>query len=119
MATHDAASARIEPGTVERVRDFSHQSPTCTDGQARICVQRYDIAYSGRYGWFSTVDCQKRGVQCAAQQSIEFVKLAALAFPSDPLAFPVVPDTAPVQKQKARAAFRAAVVLVQSRDSCC
>src|SRR6185437_13497382 len=61
---------------------------------------------------------QERGIGCAAQQAVELVQLAALAFPSHPAALARVPDAAAVEEQEARAsAERDAVALIEARDA--
>ena len=54
----------------------------------------------------------------AAQQLVQFLELAALAFPSHPAFLPVAPDAATMQQQEAVACRARAVKMVQPRDAC-
>ena len=63
------------------------------------------------------VDWQERRVGGAAKQPIEFVQLAALALPADPLSFAFVPDAPAMQEKEARAVVGRPVALVQPRNS--
>jgi len=54
----------------------------------------------------------------AAQQLVQFLELAALAFPPHPPFLPVAPDSATMQQQEAVACGAGAVKTVQPRDAC-
>ncbi len=56
---------------------------------------------------------QKAGVGRAAQQPVQFMQLAALAFPADPARFAGVPDPLAVQQQEAVAAGRRAIAPIE------
>ena len=54
----------------------------------------------------------------AAQQAIQLVQLAALAFLSDPLALSFVPESAAVEQQETSAFRGRSVTLIQALDAC-
>ena len=61
---------------------------------------------------------QEGRVGRAAQQLVQFLELAALAFPSHPPFLPVAPDPATMQQQEAIACSARAVKTVQALDAC-
>ena len=56
---------------------------------------------------------QKTGVGRATQQPVQFMQLAALAFPTDPSCFACVPEPLAVKQQEAVATRRRAVALIE------
>ena len=62
---------------------------------------------------------RKAGVGRAAQQPVQLVQLAALAFPADPPRFACVPDPPAMEQQEAVAAGRRAIALVEPGDAGC
>src|SRR5579871_6972593 len=117
MSPNDTASMYIELRAVERVRHLSHQPSCCSNRQTGVRVQCYDVAHARRHLRHAVCARDKRSVCRAAQQSIELVKLAALALPSDPLVLTGVPHSVPMEEQKALARLRRTMALVQSRNA--
>ena len=73
VALHNKTAMRVEAGAVERVRDLSHKAPSGSNRQARIGIQRYDIADAGGKPRRSAIERDKRRIGVSAKQSIELV----------------------------------------------
>ncbi len=117
VALDDAAAGRRQPRRVQRVRHLADQAPGGASWQARVGVERDDVADVGGRDTVGAAGGEKSRVGGAAQQPVEFVQLAALALPADPLSFPGGPDAAAVEEQEARAAGSGAVAAVQVGDA--
>ena len=85
------------------MRHLADQPPDRVARQARVRVQRENISDVLRRRRCGDPEIHESGVRRAAQQPIQFVKLAALAFPTDPSPFAVVPNAPAVQQEKTRA----------------
>ena len=85
--------------------------------QARVCVQTDDIAHAGGRLRRPAADGHEARVPRSAQQEVELVKLAALAFPSHPASLGSVPKALAMQQQEPIVAVHAAVHPVQPRDT--
>ncbi len=57
---------------------------TVSRGSLRVGIERYDVANAGGHAWGLPADAEKAGVDRATQQPVQFMQLAALAFPADP-----------------------------------
>ena len=115
----DHTGMRIEIGLVERVRHLSDQPPGGPDRQARIRVERDDVADAGGQRRHMAIDRHERRIGGAAKQPVEFVQLAALALPADPPSFAFVPHAPAMKKEEARAIPHRPVAGVQPRDAGC
>jgi hypothetical protein len=73
MALHNETAMRVEAGAVERVRNLSHKTPSGPNRQARIRIQRYDIADADGKPRHTTSGRDKRRIGVSAKQSIELV----------------------------------------------
>src|SRR5579863_2143091 len=108
---------RIQPRTIERMRHLPDQP---FDGSARqpgIGVESDHVANAGGRDGRTTADCHEGRIRGAAQQAIQLVQLSAFAFPSDPLALPLVPDSPPMEQQETSAFRGRSIALVQTCDS--
>ena len=103
MAARDHTGTRIEVWLVEGVRHLPDQPLGGSDRQARVSIERDDVADTGGQRRSMTIDWQKRRIGGAAKQSVEFVQFAAFALPADPFFLALVPDTSAMEKEEARA----------------
>src|SRR6185437_10037729 len=113
MTRHHPAGSNVELRPVEWVRHLPDQAMHRVARQPRIAVERYDVTDAGGYFWRLPTKGQKAGIGCATQQPVQFVQLAALAFPADPLCFPDIPEPLAVKQQEAVATRRRTVVLIE------
>ena len=118
IAFHDPAGVGVEARPVERMRHLADQPADRVARQPRVGVERDDIADAGGHLWRLPAEAQETGVGRAAQQPVQFVQLAALAFPADPPRFACVPDPPAVEQQEAVAARRRAIAPVEPGDAC-
>ena len=119
VTVHDHTGMRIEIGLVERVRHLSDQPPGGPDRQARIRVERDDVADAGGQHRHMAIDRHERRIGIATKKPVEFVQLTALALPADPPGFAVIPHAPAMQKEEARAIAHRPVAGVQPRDAGC
>jgi hypothetical protein len=90
IAFRHAAQARVEVRPVERVDRDADESTRRIPRQARVAVQGDDVLDVGKDGRIAHVDRVTR-IGRAAQQPVELLELAALAFPTHPRAFTRIP----------------------------
>ena len=102
MARDHAARSGIDLGRIQLVRHLADQAQRRAAGHARVGIERDDIAHIPGEPRERVVEIQEARVARAAQQPVEFVKLAALALPPHPLALEGVPLAAAVQKKEER-----------------
>jgi len=117
MAFHDPAGDCVEAGPVERMRHLPDQPADRVTRQLRVGVERDDVADIRGHGGRLPVEAQERGVGRAAQELVQFVKLAALALPAHPSPLACVPNPPAVEQQEALAAGRRAVAPVEPSDA--
>ena len=98
------------------MRHLADQALGGSARQPRIGVERDHVTDAGRHERRTAINRDKGRVGRAAQQSIQLVQFAALAFPSDPLSFPLVPDSPPMEQEESIAFRRRSVTLIQARD---
>ena len=98
----DAPNHPVEHRTVQRVSHLPDQLPCRFSRQARVGIERDHIAHTWRHLRRLAVLAQERRLVRAPQQTVQLMKLAALALPADPLALACVPNTPPMQKREAR-----------------
>ena len=113
MARHDPAGGGIEVRPVEWVRHLADQAMDRVARQSGVGVERDDVANAGGRGWGLPADADETGVGRTTQQPVEFVQLAALAFPADPSRFAGVPEPPAVEQKEAVATRRRAVALIE------
>ena len=101
----DAADCGIERGPIQRVRDDANQVAGGIPGQARVAVERDAIPHL-RQDRRVADRHDEAGVGRAAQQAVEFLDLSALALPSHPQAFLLVPLTRTMEQEEAIRAVR-------------
>ncbi len=99
VALDDASLLWVESWPVERVRDRPDQSVGGPFGKPGVGIQGDDVANPLGHRGRLSVDRDERGVRGAAKKTVQLVELPSLPFPSDPLAFPLVPQT-PAMQQK-------------------
>ena len=99
------------------MRHLADQATHRVARQSRVRIERHDVTNARRGSRRSEPDVHESGVGRAAQQSIQFVELAALALPPDPPRFALIPDATPVQKEETRSAGRRAIAQIETRDA--
>ena len=117
VALRDDAELGVEPRLIERMGDLANQPPHRFARQPRIGVEGQHVFDVLRKPLNAGESLEAR-VRRAAQHAVQFVKLAALSFPTDPTLLAVAPNAPTMQKQEARAARRGAVSFVETIDSC-
>jgi hypothetical protein len=90
VALRDPADRGIERGAIERMRDDADELSGHAPGQPRVAVERDAVPDLRQHGQIADDGGEAR-VGGAAQQPIELLDLAALAFPSHPSTFAGVP----------------------------
>ncbi len=100
MTHHHTAGGDIELRPVERVRHLADQATHRVTRQPRIGVKRDDVADAGGHFWRLPANGQKARVGRAAQQLVQFMQLAALAFPADPSCLAGIPEPLAVEQQE-------------------
>ena len=100
MALDDPAQFRIDDGRVQRMRHLANEAANRVARQAGVRIQGDHVAHVGR----QRARGQKTGVGRATQQTVQFMQLAALAFPTHPTGLARVPDPATMQHDEAVAA---------------
>ena len=105
IATDDPAQGAIDLRCVQRVRCNGHQFAQGAGRQARVAVQRDDIANAvcqpqRRSQWQKAVHVAGR------QQAQQLLQLAAFALPAEPALLGFTPVARPVNEQKTRWAAR-------------
>ena len=106
----------VEPRPVERVGHLADQPLGGSARQAGIGVEGDHIADPGRHDSGLSADCEEGRVDRPAEQAIQLVKFSALAFPSHPLSFRLVPPSPAMEQEKSLPIQCAAVALVEARD---
>ncbi len=81
--------------------------------QPGVGIERDDVADAGGHVRRLPVEVQEARVGRAAQQPVQFVQLAALAFPADPARLAGVPDALAMQQQEAVATGRRAIAPIE------
>ena len=74
----------VEARPIERVRHFADQPADRVARQPGVGVERDDVADAVGHRWRLPAEAQEAGVGRAAQQPVQLMQLAALAFPADP-----------------------------------
>ena len=115
VALDDAVLVRIEARPVERVRHLADQARDRVARQPRIQIEGDHIAHVG--GQHAVARVEERRLARAAQQVIELVQLAALAFPADPPSLRLVPTAAAMEQEEAVGAGRRRIARVELRDA--
>ena len=92
MARDDSASAGVKQWPVKRMCHLADQPVDRIAWQPGVGVERKDVADATGYGLCQSDDVEKTGVGSAAQQPVQLMQLAALAFPTDPACFAGVPN---------------------------
>ena len=117
VALDHALAGEVEARVIQGVSHLADQPARGVVGNARVRVERNDVADArGNFGRTGSARDERR-VGGASEKPIQLVQLAALALPADPLALRLVPDTAPVEQQEALAVGHRPVALVQSRNA--
>ena len=111
-ATQRGVKARLVEG-MSHLADQTAHGFAC---QLRVRIKRYYEAYIGRAARGDAVACNETGIDRAAQQPIQLMQFAALAFPADPACLAGIPQAAPVQEQEPWAAGCGAIVCVEAVD---
>ena len=118
VAFDDPATGLVQPRGVHRMRHLADQGAQAVTRQPGVGVQRDDKT-DIRGNPVRAGD--KGGVGGTAQQPVQLIQLAALAFPADPAPLGCIPRPAAMQKQKA-VSLRHGIGLVQpchGRDRRC
>ena len=117
VALDNPAPIGVKAGPVQRMGHLADQATHRTARQSGVRIKRHDIANACRGSRRSETHVDESGVGRGAKQPIQFVELAALALPSDPPRFTLIPDAPPVQKEEARSAWRRAIAQIETRDA--
>src|SRR5690606_31424570 len=96
---HDALLRRVESGLVEWMLDHADQSPGSVARQTRIAVEGDAVADAAEDREVADTHDEARVVG-TAEQAVELVNLASLAFPAHPAAFAVVPASCSVEEEE-------------------
>ena len=99
------------------MRHLADQPTHGVTRQSRVRIERHDVAHACRRRRRSETHVHESGVGRAAQQPVQFVELAALAFPPDPTRFAFVPNPAPMQKKETGSAGSRAIAQVEPCDA--
>ncbi|MNS55652.1 hypothetical protein D3C72_884900 [compost metagenome] len=113
IATSDPLQRGVEPGPVQRMRDLADQPQCGVSRQARVRVQRNDIADVRRYVRRYAAHRHMARVGGTPQQAVQLVQLAALALPPHPDALARIEDAAPMKQEEAVSGWPWAMALVQ------
>ena len=121
VALDDASRAGIEPRLVQRVRHLADQPPGRFPRHPGIGVERDDVAdaggRSGRRGKGRGAVTDEGRIGRAAEQPVQLMQLAALAFPSDPPRLPWIPDPPAMQQEEARPAGCRSIAAIEAFDA--
>ena len=117
IALDDPAGGGVEARPVERMRHLADQPVDRVARQPGVGVERDDVADVGGHLWRLPAEVQETRVGRAAQQPVQLVQLAALAFPADPPRFAGVPDPLAMEQQEAVAAGRRAIAPIEPGDA--
>ena len=98
VSVHDAAHARVERRPVEGMGHGADQTVDGASGQMRVGVEGDHVADGGGH---VGPPGEERRVVPPAQEMVQLVELPALALPTHPLAFRLIPDTSPMQYEEA------------------
>src|SRR4029079_7804080 len=90
VAVGDAAHRRVEAWTIQRMRDDADQLPRRVTRQPGVGVEGDAVAYVGQDRSIAHRQ-HEAGVGGATEQPVEFLDFSALALPSHPQAFALVP----------------------------
>ncbi len=101
------------------MRHLADQPTHGVTRQSRVRIERHDIAHAWRGSRRSETHVHESGVGRGAQQPVQFVELAPLAFPPDPARFAFIPNPAPMQKKETGSARSRAIAQVEPRDAFC
>ena len=85
--------------------------------QSRVRVQRDDVSDVLGQRRCGGAQVDEGGVRRAAQQPIQLMKFAALAFPTNPSPFTIVPNAPAVQQEKTRPGRSRSVTSVEDFDA--
>ncbi len=100
-----------------------HRSDEANGGaarEARVGVERDDVADVRRHRRPAIGEWHERRVRSAAEKPVQLLELAALALPTHPLSLALVPDAASVEKKESPSAPRDCTMAgVQPRDPRC
>ena len=99
------------------MRELADQTPHRLARQSRIRIERDDVAHTGRDEGRLTVDADEGGIRGAAQQSVQLVQLAPLAFPAHPLPLSFAPHATAVKQVEALTFGRGSMTAIQPCDS--
>ncbi len=84
IALDHATGDCIESRAIQGVGQFPDQSSRRATRQPRVGIERDHVAHVGRHAVRELVCSDEARVGCAPQESIQFVKLAALSLPAHP-----------------------------------
>ncbi len=113
VAARDALQPRVEERPVERMTHLADETQRRVARQSRVGIERDDVADPVGH---AVVRREERRVGRAAQQPVQLVQLAALAFAAHPRALRAIEHASPVQRREARSARPGGVARVQVRD---
>ena len=104
VAIYNPPQSRAELRPIQGMRHGADQARRSPARKSRIRVERDDVTHSGDGFWGMTRDGNEICLRGTAQQLVQFVQLAALAFPSHPFLFAFVPDALAMKQEETRPA---------------
>ena len=110
MTRYNTANRLIKNRSIKWMGNFPDQPPCGITRQTRISIKGNDEAHVGRQ---RSRGCHKVCVDSSPQQSVKFMKLAALALPAHPLLLNFIPSSISMDEKKSICV----VTTVQLQDS--
>src|ERR1019366_4723945 len=86
IALYNTPFASAEPWPIERMRHRTDETSGSTPRQARVCIERDNVANTRKVYRGAATNRHKCGASRTAQKLVKFVQLSSLAFPAHPLA---------------------------------
>ena len=104
VTIYNPTQSRAELRPIQGMRHGADQARRSPTRKSCIRVERDDVTHSGDGFWGMTRDGNEICLRGTAQQSVQFMQLAALAFPSHPFLFAFVPDALAMKQEETRPA---------------
>jgi hypothetical protein len=117
VSLDDAALGGVERRLVEGMGHGADQTVHDASGQMRVGVEGDHVPDGGGHVGPPAPRREERRVVRPEQEAVQLLELPALALPSHPLAFRLIPDASTMEQEEALAPVgRATVTTVEARD---